>query len=171
MSTSTLLAQQRSHVITANRFVYRISRNWLLVFSLIFGIFVGIPFLAPLLIQIGWEGAAKVIYFAYSWLCHQMPQRSFFLFGQRGMYALDDIQAAWQVTTNPLILRQFIGNPSLGWKVAWSDRMVSLYTVHQYFVFLLVVVSAAQKDQAAAPLGLCPLDAADGCRRLDSLCG
>jgi hypothetical protein len=30
-------------------------------------------------------------------------------------------------TDNPLILRQFVGNPEMGWKVAWSDRMVSLY--------------------------------------------
>jgi hypothetical protein len=27
-----------------------------------------------------------------------------------------------------LILRQFIGNPEMGWKVAWSDRMVSMFT-------------------------------------------
>jgi uncharacterized membrane protein len=25
-------------------------------------------------------------------------------------------------------LRQFTGNPEMGWKVAWSDRMVSMYT-------------------------------------------
>jgi uncharacterized membrane protein len=57
-----------------------------------------------------------------------MPQRSFFLFGERPMYELNEIQAVWQNTDNPLILRQFIGNPDMGWKVAWSDRMVSLYT-------------------------------------------
>ena len=44
------------------------------------------------------------------------------------MYSLNEIQAAWQQTTNPLILRQFIGNSEMGWKVAWSDRMVSMYT-------------------------------------------
>jgi uncharacterized membrane protein len=32
------------------------------------------------------------------------------------------------VTDNPLVLRQFVGNPAMGWKVAWSDRMVSMYT-------------------------------------------
>jgi uncharacterized membrane protein len=44
------------------------------------------------------------------------------------MYSLSEIQAAWQPTTNPFVLRQFIGNPEMGWKVAWSDRMVSMYT-------------------------------------------
>jgi hypothetical protein len=32
------------------------------------------------------------------------------------------------MTDNPLVLRQFVSSPELGWKVAWSDRMISLYT-------------------------------------------
>ena len=43
------------------------------------------------------------------------------------MYALPVIQAAWQRTTDPTVLRQFIGDPQVGWKVAWSDRMVAMY--------------------------------------------
>ena len=64
----------------------------------------------------------------YSFLCHQLPQRSLFLFGPKTMYSLGEIQAAWQDTINPLVLRQFIGSPEMGWKVAWSDRMISMYT-------------------------------------------
>ncbi len=52
------------------------------------------------------------------------------------MYSLNEIQAAWQNTVNPLILRQFIGNPDMGWKVAWSDRMISLYTSIWLFAVL-----------------------------------
>jgi uncharacterized membrane protein len=44
------------------------------------------------------------------------------------MYSLTEIQAAWQQTIDPFVLRQFIGNPEMGWKVAWSDRMVFMYT-------------------------------------------
>ncbi len=44
------------------------------------------------------------------------------------MYSLAEIQAAWQPTNDLFILRQFIGTPEMGWKVAWSDRMVSMYT-------------------------------------------
>ena len=43
------------------------------------------------------------------------------------MYSLSEVQAVWQNTSNPFILRQFVGNDSMGWKVAWSDRMVSMY--------------------------------------------
>jgi uncharacterized membrane protein len=44
------------------------------------------------------------------------------------MYPLIEIQSAWQNTVNPLVLRQWIGDVDMGWKVAWSDRMVSMYT-------------------------------------------
>jgi uncharacterized membrane protein len=44
------------------------------------------------------------------------------------MYSLEEIQSDWQKTDNPIILRQFVGNTRMGWKVAWSDRMVSMYT-------------------------------------------
>jgi len=104
------------------------NRHWMLVFSISYGLFVGLPFLAPVFMEIGWEVPARMIYFVYGFLCHQLSQRSFFLFGPHMMYDLPTIQAAWKNTTNPLILRQFIGNPQMGWKVAWSDRMVSMYT-------------------------------------------
>ncbi len=105
-----------------------ISRNWIVLLSVVLGVFVGLPFLAPVFMQIGWNGAGRVIYFIYSWLCHQLPERSFFLFGQKFTYSLAEVQNVWQNTTNPLILRQFVGNAEMGWKVAWSDRMVSMFT-------------------------------------------
>jgi uncharacterized membrane protein len=104
-----------------------ISSHWLLVISLLLGIYIGLPFLAPVFMKIGWSEPARVIYFIYSWLCHQLPERSFFLFGSKFTYSLAEVQNAWQNTINPAILRQFIGTPDLGWKVAWSDRMVSMF--------------------------------------------
>jgi uncharacterized membrane protein len=52
------------------------------------------------------------------------------------MYPLGEIQAVWQNTSNPMILRQFIGNEAMGWKVAWSDRMISFYTSVWFFALL-----------------------------------
>lgn len=117
----------------ADRFTLWFSRRWLLIFSLFCGLFVGLPFLAPVFMKLGWDAPGRVIYFIYTFLCHQLPQRSFFLFGPRGMYDLSTIQAAWENTLNPLVLRQFIGSPEMGWKVAWSDRMVSMYTSILFF--------------------------------------
>ncbi len=86
------------------------------------------PFLAPGFMYLGWTGVGKTIYFIYSFFCHQLPERSLFLFGQKTMYSLGEIQSVWQNTINPLVLRQFIGNETMGWKIAWSDRMISFYT-------------------------------------------
>ncbi|MBI3243197.1 MAG: hypothetical protein HYZ49_12985, partial [Chloroflexi bacterium] len=120
--------QKRSAAILANRLVLGFSRHWLLAITILLGLYVGLPWLAPVFMRLGWTGAGEIIYAIYSTQCHQLPQRSYFLFGPRTMYALQEIQAAWQNTNNPLILRQFAGNEALGWKVAWSDRMVSMYT-------------------------------------------
>ena len=105
-----------------------VRRYWILPLGFLLGIYVGLPFVAPVFMHVGWIGLAKVIYFIYSWLCHQLPERSFFFFGTKLTYSLADVQGAWQATTNPAILRQFIGNPAIGWKMAWSDRMVSMFT-------------------------------------------
>lgn len=102
--------------------------SWIVLFAVFFGLFVALPFLAPVFMAIGWSLPGKAIYFVYSFLCHQLPERSYFLFGPQLTYSLSQIQANWQNTTNPLILRQFTGNPEMGWKIAWSDRMVSMFT-------------------------------------------
>lgn len=109
------------------RLVYGLARHWWLAVSLSLIVFAGLPWLAPLFMELGWPRAANGIYWFYSTQCHQLPQRSFFLFGASPTYSLSEIQAAWQNTNNALILRQFIGNPQMGWKVAWSDRMVAMY--------------------------------------------
>jgi uncharacterized membrane protein len=102
--------------------------HWFGTFLVIYGLWVFAPFLAPVFMKIGWTGVGKATYFFYSFFCHQLPERSFFFFGDKSMYSLAEIQAAWQNTANPMILRQFIGNETMGWKVAWSDRMISFYT-------------------------------------------
>jgi len=102
-------------------------RHWFALFSVLYGVFVFLPLLAPVLMEFGLGRWGRVIYYAYSFVCHQLPQRSFFLFGAEPTYSLVTIQAAWRNTTDPMILRQFIGNAEMGWKVAWSDRMFSMY--------------------------------------------
>lgn len=121
---------------TTERILYRFSRHWMLYFSLFYGIYIGMPFLAPLFMKLGWEPPARTIYTFYSILCHQMAQRSFFLFGTKGMYSLNEIQAVYPHNFNMLLLRRFRGTPELGWKVAWSDRMVSMYTSILFFAWI-----------------------------------
>ncbi len=126
---------QPSPSSSAHRLLYWLERRWFLVFSVLYGLYVGVPFLAPVFMQIGWETPARWIYTFYSFLCHQLPQRSFFLFGPKMMYSLEEIQAVWPAR-DPLVLRQFVGTPEMGWKVAWSDRMVSMYTSVLFFAWI-----------------------------------
>ena len=126
--------QNNSTAVTLNRLVYRFSRHWFIWLGLLYGgFYIVLPFLAPVFMQVGLEPLGRVIYTIFSFLCHQLPERSFFLFGPHFMVPLADIQSAWKVTDNPLILRQFVGSPALGWKVAWSDRMV--YMFGSLFIF------------------------------------
>ena len=77
---------QRSIVIGVDRSVYWMSRHWLALFNTIILIYVGLPILAPVLMNYGVEGPARAIYTVYSPLCHQMSQRSFFLFGEQSAF-------------------------------------------------------------------------------------
>jgi uncharacterized membrane protein len=127
-TTADVSPSKRSTAITLNRLTYWVCRHWIVIFSLLFGLYVGLPFLAPVLMAAGITSLGRLIYFIYSFLCHQLPERSFFLFGPKIMVPLDEILANWKMTNNPIILRQFLGSPALGWKVAWSDRMVYMFT-------------------------------------------
>lgn len=124
---ANITTSERIWAVQAKRLVYWLSRHWLLLLSLLLAVWVGLPWLAPVFMKLGWTQAGEAIYALYSLQCHQMPQRSFFLFGPQLTVPLEQIQAQWQPTSNPLLLRQFIGNTAMGWKVAWSDRMVSAY--------------------------------------------
>jgi len=102
--------------------------HWFGVFVVVYGLWVWLPWLAPVAMRFGWNALGNAIYLFYSFFCHQLPERSFFLFGSRPMYSLGEIQAAWQQTIYPLVLRRFVGTAAMGWKLGWSDRMVSFYT-------------------------------------------
>jgi uncharacterized membrane protein len=109
-------------------------------FSILFGLFVGLPFLAPIWMSLGWQFPARIIYSIYSFLCHQLPQRSYFLFGSQLSYSLAEINTVWPNISDFQVLRQFIGTTEMGWKVAWSDRMVSMYTSILVFGWLWYVL-------------------------------
>ncbi len=125
MMHTTAQPNPRSLTITRT-----ILQRWLAIFLVIYGLVNILPFFAPVFMELGWTGAGNAIYTFYSFLCHQMAQRSFFLFGTDVMYSPDQLPVtlAGNIGTDTLLLRNFRGSDALGWKVAWSDRMISLYT-------------------------------------------
>lgn len=58
-----------------------LARHWLLLVNLAVGVFAFLPFVTPYLVSVDRADLARLIYLAYSTTCHQMPERSWFLFG------------------------------------------------------------------------------------------
>ncbi len=125
MSQLTRIPTRRSAL---HSFADWLEKYWFQVFLVVYGLWVWLPWLAPVVMHAGWNALGNGIYVFYSFICHQLPERSFFLFGPKSMYSLAEVQGAWQQSINPLVLRRFIGTQAMGWKLGWSDRMVSFYT-------------------------------------------
>ncbi len=79
MGEAQVSGRVRYFVILLDRFVLWISKHWLALFNLTFGIYAGLPVLAPVLMSWGQVRLANLIYFAYQFVCHQMPSRTFFI--------------------------------------------------------------------------------------------
>lgn len=77
-------------VVTADRLIYGLSRHWLLLFNLLAGIYAGLPVLSPLLEAKGPAGLGSAIFRMYASACHQLPYRSFFIFGKQMAYCQRD---------------------------------------------------------------------------------
>ncbi|MGD1995959.1 MAG: DUF2085 domain-containing protein [Anaerolineae bacterium] len=121
--------------------IRRLGRHhWLAFVNLFWIIYAGLPWLAPVLMHVGADGPGKAVYAFYSTQCHQLAQRSFFLFGEQPMYATADLQAIWPAVVDPSGLREILGNEEMGWKVAWSDRMAAMYTATLIFGLLFALV-------------------------------
>lgn len=75
--------RMRRFVLAVDRGVLAIARHWLLTVNLVGGAFALLPLLGPWLRSQGLDLPADVIYFAFGLTCHQMPERSFFIFGHK----------------------------------------------------------------------------------------
>ena len=126
MQQVTMSDRARDDITNTGPILRGLTRHWLGALIVGYGVWVLTPFLAPVLMQIGATGPANAIYFFYSFFCHQLPQRSLFFFGAKTMYSVAEISAVWQLD-GFLGLRQFVGTAQMGYKVAWSDRMIAFY--------------------------------------------
>jgi uncharacterized membrane protein len=74
---------ERELIIRVDRWIYRMAAHWVWVVNAFLALYAGLPFAAPILLAVGWETPARVIYFLYGFLCHQIPERSFFIWGHQ----------------------------------------------------------------------------------------
>lgn len=117
-----------------------LSRHYMLFFNTIVFIYLGLSFLAPVLASAGAEKPANLLYRAYSFVCHQLAYRSFFIGGDQivypreaaGMEGIDTYEEATGLSEDGsaravFAAREFIGNDQVGYKVALCQRDVAIY--------------------------------------------
>ena len=148
-------AQRGQKMTGADKFSEWFSRRYMLVFSLIIFLYVGLPVLAPILMKAGAQTSANIIYKMYSPLCHQFAFRSFFLFGEQPYYPLAETGMAGEGTDlldfetatgiihlhNPSSqsrwdARNYIGNENIGYKMALCERDIAIYGAMLIFALL-----------------------------------
>lgn len=135
---------QRRLLLALNRFVFGLSKHWLALFNTLVGLYLGGAILAPVLMHGGWVEAANRFYAFYGISCHQYPFRSWFLFGERIAYPLQ--------TPIPLtemaVLKDFVGNPVVGFKIALCQRDVAIYAS----MFLAGLLFAVLRRRVRLPI-------------------
>lgn len=122
-----------------DRLSFWISKHYLVILNLFIFLYVGLPFLAPVLMKSGADLPANVIYTVYSPLCHQFGFRSWYLFGSQAYYPravaeIPGVRTFEEVSgitdqNDPLRLaaRAYTGNQAVGYKVALCERDVAIY--------------------------------------------
>jgi uncharacterized membrane protein len=68
-----------------------VARHWLALVSAFLGIFITLPWLSPLLMAAGWLAPAQLINHIYAAFCHQLPERSYFVFGYQVAYCTRNV--------------------------------------------------------------------------------
>lgn len=166
----------------ADRFSFWLSNHYMFLFNLVVFLYVGLPFLAPVLMKAGAEFPATVIYKIYSPLCHQLAYRSWFLFGEQPAYprALAGIQG-WQTYQQVTGLsdldvqaaRAFLGDLHLGYKVALCERDIAIYGSILLFGLIFSLTGRRLKSlpwYIWVLIGILPMGV-DGASQLPSLLG
>jgi len=113
-----------------------ISRRYMLIFNAFTFLYVGLAFLAPVLMNNGNFVSSNLIYSVYGRLCHQLSYRSWFLFGEQAAYPreianLPGLNTYEEITGNdPYDIEtafKFKGNDEVGFKVAFCQRDIAIY--------------------------------------------
>lgn len=100
-------------------------RHWLFAVNVLVGIYAFLPFIAPALLSAGLTAPAAAIYHVYSYLCHQRPDRSWFLFGEQMAYCQRD------AVIYPLA---FLAGVAFSWR-----RSIRPLSLLWYFILILPI--------------------------------
>ncbi|MFZ6029708.1 MAG: DUF2085 domain-containing protein [Chloroflexota bacterium] len=130
----------------ADRFSLWMGKHYLAFVTALVAVYLFGAFLPALLAKAGLATPANVFYKAYSYVCHQLPYRSWFLFGEQtaypralaGVTGLLTFEQATGISesTEPDAVwtaRVYIGDERIGYKVALCQRDVAIYAAIIFF--------------------------------------
>ncbi len=93
-----------------------LTRHWLILANAFLATFATMPVLAPLLHAGGLTGSSDAIVAAYSFVCHQLPSRSYFLAGYQMAYCERDTAIYLTMALAGLLWARFRRQlPNLPW--------------------------------------------------------
>jgi uncharacterized membrane protein len=119
-----------------DRITLLVSKKYMFLFNFVVFLYIGLPFLAPVLMNAGATFPAQIIYKVYRPLCHQLTFRSFFLYGDQLVYPRELAQVPDVIPYEEYFhqdhldinfARDFLGNEQAGYKVALCERDIAIY--------------------------------------------
>ena len=123
MGVKPVTGRTRDVVIFLDKLIFQLAKHWLFLANLTWGLYVGLPILAPILMLTGHTWLGSVIYTVYKVACHQIPWRSFFIGGAQMVYTYEELIAL----VGPALTERYVGDATIGYKVALCQRDVATY--------------------------------------------
>jgi uncharacterized membrane protein len=172
---------------SADRMTYWISHHYMGLINVLLFMYVGLPFLAPVLARMGADFPSRVLYTIYRPLCHQLSFRSWFIFGEQAYYPRDLAGISGVASYEKFFgadstfldpARRFIGNEEIGYglgragfKVALCQRDIAIYGAMLLFGLVFAITGKRIKTipwYLWVAFGLVPIGL-DGVSQLPSL--
>ena len=113
----------RRITIVLTHFMRVFGKHWLAFANVALALYITLPVLAPVLIHAGHERAGNAIHLVFRPLCHQMPERSFFLYGEAPYYTLSELEE----DLDGLVPLRYKGDDVHGYKIAICQRCTAIY--------------------------------------------
>ena len=119
--------RRRSVAIFLQKLVYYLSKTWFGFAMLVSFLFLLLGLLAPALMAENNVDTAQSIYRFLAINNHQLPERSYFLFGEDGSIQTYSIAELVAQGMNVQTRESFIGNETIGYKTGLNHRMMSIF--------------------------------------------
>lgn len=117
----------RGLIIGLQRTILLLAKYWYALALWLAFVILALAFLAPILMALGFTDAAQAVYQFLAPHDHQLPQRSYFLFGRSGWVQSYSLAQVLEWGADPANLRAFVGNQDIGFKMGLNHRMTAIF--------------------------------------------